>query len=126
MAQNATIMVVEDESVLRTAYEMILKANGFTVISASDGEVGLKNLKDTKPDLVLLDLMMPKVDGKTYLRTVQSDDSYPHCRTIVYSNLYDQATADEVASLGAYRYVLKATMSPADLVRLVNESLKAA
>ena len=116
-------MIVEDETVLRTAYEMILKANGFDVRSAVDGEAGLALLKDYKPELVLLDLMMPKIDGKTYLRTVQTDESYPKTPTIVYSNLFDQATADEVSGLGAYRYVLKATMSPSDLVNLIKESL---
>lgn len=68
------ILMVEDESDIREAVQASLKSRGYTVIAAADGEEGLRKVKSEKPDLVLLDIVMPKVDGWQMLKAIRSDE----------------------------------------------------
>lgn len=123
MKEKQTILIVEDEAVLRDIYKLILSAQGYNVHTAANGAKGLLLLKETVPDLILLDLFMPVMDGKEFLKNFDSND-YPQTTIIVYSNLSDDHIEREMIALGASQVVLKSSMAPKDLVELVATSLK--
>lgn len=120
----AKILVVEDERSLNEAYQMILKKDGHTVYTAFDGEEALKICEDIEPDLILLDLRMPKVGGLDFLKKYSPAKEHPNVKIIIFSNLDMQKEIDEAFELGADKYILKAWASPKELIRLVDEILK--
>jgi CheY-like chemotaxis protein len=119
----AKILVVEDEKLLNEAYELVLKNEGHKVSTAFNGEEALKQFEKTKPDLVLLDLRMPKMDGVEFLKNLKPSDKYPEVHIIVFSNYDDQKEIDEAFKYGATRYILKAWSSPKELAKVVRETL---
>ena len=119
---KAKILIVEDEALLNEAYETVLKYEGYEVYKAFNGEEALEVLKDKTPDLILLDLRMPKMDGLTFLAELQKQD-HPDYKIIVFSNYDVQKDIDSSFDLGATHYVLKAYASPKELVRIVRNSL---
>lgn len=118
MSSPIRILVVEDEIVLQDVYKLILESDGYIVYTANNGQEGLKQIKNLKPDIVLLDIFMPKMDGKELLRNIDLSD-YPSMRVIVYSNLSDKQTESEVMGLGAHDFVLKSSLTPTDLLELI-------
>lgn len=120
--KKAQILIVEDETLLNEAYETVLKHEGYVVYKAFNGEEALEILKKNTPDLILLDLRMPKMDGLTFLSELQKKD-HPDYKIIVFSNYDVQKDIDSSFDLGATHYVLKAYASPKELVRIVRNSL---
>ena len=112
------ILIVEDEDVLRKAFDTVLKTGGYEVGMAENGLEGIRLMKEMKPDLVLLDVFMPVMDGREFLRNIDHDD-YPNTAVIVYSNLSDPKTEDEMRDLGATDFVLKAGLTPRELLAMV-------
>lgn len=123
MVKPATILIVEDEKTLNDAYTTILTKENYTVLSAHDGEEALTILKKSTPDVILLDLRMPNVDGIEFLKRykVLTLSNKPHI--IVFSNLDMQKEIDQAYELGANKYILKAWASPKELVRLVADAV---
>ena len=121
----ANILIVEDEKMLNDAYQTILKKEGHTVESAFDGKEALELAENFKPDLILLDLRMPRLDGIGFLREYKLKEEHPNVKVVVFSNFDMQKEVDEAYSLGAQRYILKAWASPKDLVEIVEEALSA-
>lgn len=123
MVKPATILIVEDEKTLNDAYTTILTKENYTVLSAHDGEEALTILKKSTPDVILLDLRMPNVDGIEFLKRykVLSLSKKPHI--IVFSNLDMQKEIDQAYELGANKYILKAWASPKELVKLVADAV---
>jgi DNA-binding response OmpR family regulator len=121
---SAKILVVEDELELSEAYEIILSNAGYTVLIASDGADALKILKTFEPDIILLDLRMPRVSGIEFLQKYNVREAHPHVRIIVFSNLDSQKEIDKAYELGADRYILKAWASPKELLKLVQDTLE--
>ncbi len=117
------ILVVEDEPALNEAYQIILRKEAYEVFGAYDGDEALELTKTLEPDLILLDLRMPKVSGIEFLRKYQLETAHPKVKVIVFSNLDTQKEIDEAYQLGAQRYILKAWASPNELVKLVKETL---
>ena len=118
-----TILIVEDESDLNEAYKMILTKAGYTVITSFDGQEALEKVREHKPDLILLDLRMPRMDGIEFLHKANLRDSHPSTKVIVFSNYDMQKEIDEAYQLGAERYILKAWASPKELLQVVEEAL---
>lgn len=119
---SKNILIVEDEKLLREAYELILSSQGYTVYSAQNGLEGLQKLKEEKPDMVLLDIFMPLMDGREFLRNFNASD-YPSTKIFVLSNVSNKEIEEEVLTNGAERFLLKAKLSPRDLVQVVNEAI---
>lgn len=117
------ILVVEDEHALSEAYKTILNKEGFSAEIAHDGQKALDVLKGFDPDLILLDLRMPNMNGIEFLKKYRPDKKHPGVKVIVFSNLDTQKEIDEAYSLGAHKYMLKAWASPKELVRFVRETL---
>lgn len=118
MTKKLRVLIVEDEIVLQDVYKLILSSQGHEVATANNGLEGLAQLKKVTPDVVLLDIFMPVMDGKEFLRNIDLKD-YPDTKIIVYSNLSDSKTEGEMRELGANNFVLKSSMTPQDLISLV-------
>jgi two-component system response regulator VicR len=119
----ATVLIVEDEKILNQAYQTILEKHGYTVHTAFNGEEALKVTKDIEPDLILLDLRMPHMDGVAFLREYKLSKKHPKVKVVVFSNFDMQKEIDEAYELGAKRYILKAGAGPNELIHIVNKTL---
>ncbi len=121
MAQAKKILVIEDEKILRDAYAQVLTKEGFTVYEAADGNEGIAIIKTVKPDLILLDIIMPHMDGLEFLRQANIMDISPHTKVIAFSNLSDQKKMDQMLRLGPIQHVLKSSLSPKQLAEKVRK-----
>ncbi len=113
------VLIIEDNETLNEAYKLILEKDGHNVTTAFNGEEGLEKLKDLSPDLILLDMLMPKMDGLEFLRHF-TPAKYPQTTIIILSNLNEDEQVEEARKLGAHRYILKANTSPRELAVKVN------
>ncbi len=113
------VLIIEDNETLNEAYRLILEKDGHTVQTAFNGEEGLETLKTYKPNLILLDMLMPKMDGLEFLRHF-NPVKYPETTIIILSNLNEDEQVEEARKLGAHRYILKANTSPRELAARVN------
>jgi len=119
----SAILIVEDEQTLNSAYQTILKQEGYKVFAAYDGEEALEIAQKNKIDLILLDLRMPKMSGIEFLKAYDVKNQKKRPKIVVFSNLDMQSEIDEAYELGADKYMLKAWASPKELVKLIKESL---
>jgi DNA-binding response OmpR family regulator len=124
MGAMTKILIAEDEKMLNEAYMLILKKQGYKVVSAFDGEEAYKLFKDGPADLILLDLRMPKLDGVSFLKKLRPQKNYPDTKIIIFSNYDDHKEVQEAIDLGADRYILKAWSSPSELIKIVEETLR--
>jgi CheY-like chemotaxis protein len=113
------VLIIEDNETLNEAYKLILEKDGHEVTTAFNGEEGLEKLKDVSPDLILLDMLMPKMDGLEFLRHF-NPSNFPKTTIIILSNLNEDEQVEEARKLGAHRYILKANTSPRELAIKVN------
>lgn len=110
------VLIAEDDQFLANAYKLKLKKAGFEILVVSDGEEALEAMSSFKPDVVLLDLIMPNLDGFTFLSQVQKDDSMKNVPIIVASNLGQKEDIQKAKELGARDYVIKSDMSLEELI----------
>ena len=116
MGDKKKILVVEDEEILLAALQEELNQGGYETLGAGDGEEGLKKVKEFKPDLILLDLVMPKMDGMTTLKHLKDDTASRDIPVVILTNLSDYERISEALSLGAKAYLVKANYSLNDLM----------
>jgi len=123
MSKN--ILIVEDEKDLADIYNEILSDEGYKVDMAENGKVGLEKIKAKKYDLILLDLMMPEVDGTEVLKTIRADkDTYGSPKVIVLTNLSSEVVIKESFSEGADGYLMKTELVPEQIVSEIKGFLK--
>lgn len=118
----AKVLIVEDELPLRMAYDTILKRDGHIVDRAKDGAEALEKVEKFKPDLILLDLLMPNVDGIEFLKKYDLT-KHPKVKVVVFSNLSHSEQIEEAEKLGAVRYVVKSSVTPSQLSQLIVDVL---
>lgn len=123
-ANTKRILVAEDDRFLRRACEMSLRHLGFTVLIAKDGEEALKIIQDQQPDLVLLDLLMPKVNGLEVLRTMKSTPATRSIPVLILTNSSRAQDIEEIRELGANGYLVKANLSLEALGDQIKKLLK--
>lgn len=119
------ILLVEDEEILRESYEMILSLEPYDLDVAVNGEEALEKCRQNTYDLILLDLMMPIVDGPTFLEHY-NEEFGPPSKVIILSNLSSSQELSRAMELGAQRSILKATLSPKQLIATVRYEVGAA
>ncbi len=105
------VLLVEDDRFLRRACEASLRQRGFTVQTAADGEEGLRLARTEAPDIILLDLLMPKLSGLDVLRALKADAATRGLPVLVLSNSSRQQDIDEITRLGVVGYFVKADLS---------------
>ncbi len=118
------IIVCEDEQVLQKALSIELLGAGFEVMSALDGEAGLALIKKELPDLVLLDLMMPKMPGFEVLKRLKEDESTKNIPVIILSNLGQDEDKEKGLALGAKDYYVKSSTDLSLLTEKIQNILK--
>jgi CheY-like chemotaxis protein len=119
------IVVIEDNAMAANLYQAALTRDGFSVEVAADGEAGLAAITRSNPDLVVLDLMLPKVDGLEVLRRIRSTPGLTSLPVIITSNAYTAPRLEELRNAGATQIVTKASLPPKDLARVVRSALQA-
>lgn len=117
----AKILIIDDEQPLRESYDIILSSAGHTTQTAIHGEDAISVLEEFIPDIILLDIDMPVLDGIGFLQSYDIPKKLPDCKVIVFTNLEETKRLDEAYKLGADRYVLKSSLSPRDLIELVTQ-----
>ncbi len=117
------ILVVEDEKPLIKALTEKFAHEGFRVLSAENGEKGVKLAMETLPKIILMDIIMPKMDGITASRKLRSDPKTKDIPIILLTNLYDNEHLAEAAQFGVYDYLIKSDWKLGDVVQKVKEKL---
>ena len=115
MTGSRRILLVEDDRFLRRACETSLRQRGFAVTVAVDGEEALVKVQHESPDLILLDLLMPKVSGMEVLRTLRAQEPTRSIPVMILSNSSREQDVEEIRSLGVVDYLVKANLSLQEL-----------
>lgn len=123
MTSGARILLAEDDRILRKAGEASLKKKGYDVIPAIDGEDALAKARDHKPDLVLLDVMMPNMHGFDVLLALKGDPSVRDIPVIMLTNLEQPADLKRAADAGAHSYLVKSNMNLDELAARIADAL---
>lgn len=110
------ILIVEDEEILLTALSEELKQQGFQVVGAKDGVEGVEKANSEKPDLILLDLVMPRMDGISALKEIKAGATTKDIPVVILTNLSDYDKVSDALSLGAMDYLVKANYRLEELV----------
>jgi DNA-binding response OmpR family regulator len=119
----AKIMLVEDDNNLRNIYKTRLQAEGYTIVPAADGEEALVLAQADKPDLIIADIMMPKVSGFELLDILRNTDKLKDIRIIMLTALGQSEDEQKAKSLGADRYFVKTQVTLEDIVKAAKELL---
>lgn len=118
------ILIVEDEISLQSSIKEFLLMEEFEVVTASDGEMGVKMIKSEKPDLVLLDVILPKKDGFGVLAEVKANEETKKIPVILLTNLEGADDVDRAFSFGVNAYLVKANYRLEEIVVKIKEILK--
>ncbi len=110
------ILLVEDDPFLLSMYFVKFELENFKVVTAEDGEKGLSMSKKEKPDIILLDIMLPKMDGFEVLKELKKDDETKNIPVILLTNLSQKKEVSQGLSLGADDYLIKAHFMPSEVV----------
>lgn len=117
-----TILLADDEQFIVIAYKDGLERAGYTVVVAHDGEEALEQARATKPDLLLLDLIMPKMNGFEVLKAAKADPELTNIPVLVLSNLSQSNDELEARTLGAIDFIIKADISLKDLLARIEQT----
>lgn len=116
--------IVDDNNDIREIYRMKFQREGFAVMTAKDGEEGLRVIREKKPDVIILDIEMPVLDGLGVLHTLKKDQELADIPVIILSNIDNEAMFQEVTELGAAQhYLIKAITDPQKVVDIAFEAI---
>ncbi len=116
------IIIVEDEEILQNLLNKKLTEKGYAVEVAGDGEEGIQKIRETKPDLILLDIIMPKMGGFEVLEEMQKDESISQTPVIVVSNSGQPVEIDRAQKLGAKDWIVKTEFDPQEVIdKIINQ-----
>jgi DNA-binding response OmpR family regulator len=121
---NTKILLVEDDPFLLSMYSVKFELENFTVVTAEDGEKGLSMAKKDDPDIILLDIMLPKMDGFEVLKELKKDDITKNIPIILLTNLSQKKEVSQGLSLGADDYLIKAHFMPSEVVEKIKKIIK--
>jgi DNA-binding response OmpR family regulator len=124
MLSAAKILIIEDDEFLLRMYSSKLEMEGYEIITATDGERGLKSVIKEKPDLILLDLLLPKKDGFQVLKEVRENQATKEIPVIVLTNLSQKKDIDRCYSLGISDYLIKAHFIPSEVIFKIKRALE--
>lgn len=117
------ILIVEDDPLMSRMYQKIFSFEGYDVVMAGDGEEGLEKIRELKPTLVLLDVMMPKLNGLQVLEKLKLDPETKAIPVVMLTNLAGQQDAETALAKGAVKYIVKSEHEPKEIANIVKEIL---
>ena len=123
-SDDIRVLFVEDDPTVAQMYRLKLELDGYQVIMAKDGEEGLRLAREVDPDIVFLDIRLPKVDGFSVLEGLRATDRTRNVPVVIRSNYGEQDLVDRGLRLGALEYLIKSQTTPAHLSRGVENWLK--
>ncbi len=122
---DVQVLFVEDDPSVAQMYKLKLELDGYHVHVAPDGEVALQMAKDKVPDIIFLDIRLPKLDGLAVLEALRADAKTRHVPVVILSNYSERELVDRGLKLGALEYLIKSQTTPAKLAGGVETWLKA-
>ncbi|MCI0744334.1 MAG: response regulator [Verrucomicrobia subdivision 3 bacterium] len=117
------ILIIEDDPVVARVYSNSLQNAGYAVEAADDGQSGLERLRQSPPDAVLLDMMLPKINGVEILRQIRADPALQTIPVMVYTNAFVDVMIQTAKNSGATEVFNKSTLTPAALVEAFRKSM---
>lgn len=119
-----TVLIIEDDELLREVYATKLEMEGFDVDTAADGAEGLMKATRTEPDVILLDMLMPQMNGLEFLRAYRLQAQHPRVMALVISNKSSTKEINEAKTMGARDYLIKSHHTPAEIVERIRAYLE--
>tara|TARA_Y100000310_G_C20664387_1_gene806637 strand:- start:1480 stop:1845 length:366 start_codon:yes stop_codon:yes gene_type:complete len=120
----AKILIIEDDKFLRELISQKVAAEGYEMVGATDGEEALKTAGETQPSLILLDLILPTMDGFEVLRQLKEQEATKDIPVIILSNLGQKEDIDKSMQLGAVDYMIKAHFTPKEILEKIKTIVK--
>ena len=118
------IAIIEDDPTISQMYRIKFESDGFEVRLAADGKVGVELVEKFTPDIILLDLQMPEMDGTEALKHIRSKDWGKTIPVIVLTNLGEEEAPRELKKLGIHSYIVKANLTPRQVAEQVKSAIK--
>jgi len=118
------IAIIEDDAAISQMYRMKFEAEGYDVETAENGKIGLELIKEMKPDIVLLDLMMPEMDGEEMLTKLRKETWGKDIKVIILTNMGESEAPASIKTMNVEAFILKANMTPRQVAELVKQYLK--
>ena len=125
MKKAVKIVIVEDDIAIAQMYRIKFEVEGFEIETADNGKMGLELIKNIKPDIVLLDIMMPEMNGDEVLEKMRQEDWGKEMPVIILTNLGQQEAPAKLDQLNVDSYIVKAEMTPKQVAEIVKQRLKA-
>lgn len=119
------IAIIEDDSTISQMYRMKFEADGFDVRLAANGEIGVKLVKEFQPDIILLDLQMPEMDGVAALQSIRSHEWGVSIPVIILTNLGEEEAPTILKDLNVHSYIVKANLTPRQVAERVKSAVNA-
>jgi len=123
MNEGKKILLVDDDLTLLEMYEDRLKAENYTIVRATNGEEALKLVREQKPSLVILDIMMPKVNGFDVLKNLRADKEFEKIPVILLTALIQDVDRAQGKKLGATDYIVKSETMPGEVIDKIKKAL---
>lgn len=118
---SAKVLIIEDDQLIQRMYVKMFTFEKFEVITASDGEEGLEKARTTNPTIILLDVMMPKMNGMQVLEKLKADPETKSIPVIMLSNLAGDNDIETALSKGAVKYIIKSEHDPKEIADMIQE-----
>lgn len=122
--QTIKVAIVEDDVAIAQMYRMKFEAEGYEVETADNGKLGLALAEDMKPDIILLDLMMPEMSGDEMLKELRATEWGKDIQVIILTNMGEQEAPPIIRELGVKRFIVKAEMTPRQVAEMVKKELE--
>jgi DNA-binding response OmpR family regulator len=119
----AKIAIIEDDQAISQMYRLKFDAEGYQVETAANGKLGLELAEQMRPDIILLDLMMPEMNGDEMLQQMRATDWGKDIKVIILTNVGEQEAPEILKQLGVRRFIVKAEMTPRQVAEMVKNEL---
>lgn len=123
MKKNKTILIIEDDEVLLRAMYLLFRKSNYTIATATDGESGLEIAERLKPNLILLDIVLPKINGIDVLRSLKKNDITKKIPVVILSNVDDAREKISAKELGILAYFIKADSKVEEIANFVKKNI---
>ncbi len=117
------VAIIEDDQAISQMYRIKFEAEGFEVETAENGKLGLELLEKMRPDIILLDLMMPEMNGDVMLQKLRQTDWGKDIKVIILTNMGEQEAPESIKSLNVRRFIVKAELTPRQVAEMIKAEL---